>query len=141
MTTTWLEAIAYERDHADAEWEHAGRVGRRLLVLAVLADQSVRAQSSLDLDVRPRKPYVSAYMLAAAVAASLGISGARRLGSGAKGGQSWTGYMSNALRVSPTLEALRKAKLVRSMIDPDDRRTRYLYAITPAGLDYLTERT
>lgn len=120
--STWLEAIAYERDHAEAEWEHGGRVGRRLMVLAVLADQSVRAQSSLDLDVNPRKPYVSAYMLAHAIAAQLGI------------------YMSNALRVVPTLRALEKAKLVRSMYEPEVR-TRSLYAITPAGLDFLTERS
>lgn len=137
---TWLEAIAYEREQADETWAEAGRIGRRCLVLSVLADQSVRAQSSLDLDVNPRKPYVSAYMLAQAIGDALHLTGCRRLGSGAKGGHSWSGYMASALRIVPVLRALEKAGLVRSMYQPDVR-TRSLYTITPAGLDYLTERT
>lgn len=137
---TWLEAIAYERERADETWAEAGRIGRRCLVLSVLADQGVRAQSSLDLDVNPRKPYVSAYMLAQAIADALHLPGCRRLGSGARGGQSWSGYMAGALRIVPALRAMEKAGLVRSMYQPEVR-TRSLYAITPAGLDYLTERT
>lgn len=138
--STWLEAIAYERDHAEAGWEHGGRVGRRLMVLAVLADQAEAARRNADENVNPRKPYVSAEMLAQAIADRLALPGCRRLGSGANGPRSWTGYMASSLRIVPTLRALEKAGLVRSRYEPETR-TRSLYAVTLAGLAYLDERS
>lgn len=42
------------------------------------------------------------------VAHWMGLKGARRLGNGAVKG-SWTGFMSPALRIAPTLEALARA--------------------------------
>lgn len=125
MSETLLEALAYERDRRAAQWENHNAEQRRWLILRVLADQA-------------REPLSSDWLLAAEIAARLGIPGSRRLGRGAVAG-SWTGYMSPALRITTSLRHSAKQGLVRMGVQPD-QRLRYLYSLSPDGLAWLDAR-
>lgn len=133
--TTWLETLASEREHLEADWDALKPSERRLVVLRVLADQACRAQSSEDSDLNPRKAYVADELLAADVARRIGIPDTRRNGSGAVAG-SWSGYRSAALRVVPTLRSLIAAGLAYERPQPGVR-TRQLYRASSAGRDHL----
>lgn len=124
---TFLEAIAHERDWRTASWEGLDPAQRRAVVLG--------AMRSIIQAGQEKRRYTG-YVLASEIAAKLRIPGARRHGSGAKGGHSWTGYMSNALRVTPTLDSAIRAGMVRRMVEPYER-TRYLYALTLTGERWL----
>jgi len=65
------------------------------------------------------------------IAGRLGVVGANRAGRGAVKG-SWSGRMSPALRIAPTLAAMVRAGLVESYLDPD-AGWRNLYALTDSG--------
>lgn len=134
---TFLESIATERDRRAAEWEHATRDERRALVLGKLAKAKADSRAATDkLAANQPTRYTSDWLLAAEIAASLGVPGARRLGRGAMGGHSWTGYMSPALRVVPSLRSAAQRGLVRMRYQPDVR-TRSLYQLTASGLAWL----
>jgi hypothetical protein len=64
---------------------------------------------------------------AQAIAYAAGVRGARRLGRGAMGPQSWTGYMAPALRIAPRLRAMERAGLVRSFHGDGHDRYRKLW--------------
>jgi len=65
------------------------------------------------------------------VARHAGLVGARRLGNGAVKG-SWSGRMSPALRIAPTLRRLTKAGLIQTTYDSADYRN--VHRLTPAGV-------
>lgn len=74
---------------------------------------------------------------ASLVAQRLKISGARRLGRGAQGPQSWTGTMSGALRISPRLQSLTRRGLLHQLDDRTDYR--HVYRLTAAGREAMKE--
>lgn len=131
---TFLEQIAYERDRRSAQWESLNAEQRRWLTLSVLNEQRITAASQQSYH-----PSVNSWLLAAEIAARLAIPGARRLGSQANGGHSWTGYMSPALRITTSLRHSAKQGLVRMRVQPD-QRTRFLYQLTEQGLAWLDVR-
>jgi hypothetical protein len=120
---TFLEAAAHQREHASANWENLTRDDRRRAILRILAAQ--RAVSH-EPDTRYQPPW----LLAAEIAARLDIPGMRRAGRGAVKG-SWSGYMSPALRVVPSLRSLVKDRLVYAMGDPNAERYRTVYWLAP----------
>lgn len=71
------------------------------------------------------------YFTAQTVAYAARVEPARRLGNGAVKG-SWSGMMSPALRITPTLRAMHRAGLV-ALVMNDDGRFRWHYGLTEAG--------
>lgn len=68
------------------------------------------------------------------VARQLGVTPARRLGRGAQGPQSWSGYMAPALRISPRLLSLGKRGLLGYFYG---ERSVRLYFLTAAGREFI----
>lgn len=67
---------------------------------------------------------------ASVIAAECGVEGAQRLGRGAVKG-SWSGTMSGALRISPTLRSMVTAGLLHQHYDTENHRS--LYGLTDSG--------
>jgi hypothetical protein len=91
-------------------------------------EQVVKAMVALDEEERRQVG-----LTANSIAWKLGMEGARRMGRGAVKG-SWTGYMSPALRLAPTLEAMSRKGLADWFYDPSEgSRGRKRYSLTAAG--------
>lgn len=124
LDRTFLEALAAERERqselAERAWQDCTSDARRYEILDVLH--------------RSQRP-----LLAADVAAALGVPDTHRIGSGAVAG-SWSGCRSAALRVVPMLRSLVADGLASSRYQ-HGVRTRSIYAITGAGAAWLEARS
>lgn len=130
---TFLESIAAQREAteraAEQAWQALDRTARRAEILDVLS----RAEPE-----SARRAGDSGWLLAADVAAAIGVPDTPRRGRGAVAG-SWSGYRSAALRVVPMLRSLVQDGLVVMRYRPTGR-TVTIYAITVAGTAWLKER-
>jgi hypothetical protein len=110
-------------DHC--EWDDLSRDERVLALLRVTPKMGEREMTPTGYE---RMVNVTADDLAR----RLGVTPARRAGSGATKG-SWSGHMSPGLRVVPMLRAMERAGLIFAMGDHREKRYRSIYYRTAAG--------